>query len=110
MNRPALTDLCLRRRADDTVYRFVPAGPAYGYPAYRRSDDIALWCRRLPDFGWAICTEADYVLARPFSDPGWGELPPEGMWVSAKGDRAYVYDLIVSGDDTGARRARFGES
>lgn len=96
MSHPVSTDLWLRRRADDTVYRFVPAGAAHGFSAYRRADDGALWCRRLPDYGWSICTDAGQVLGRPFADPGWGERPPEGMWVSGKGDRAYVYDLTMA--------------
>jgi hypothetical protein len=95
MNHQALTVLCFQRRADEATYRFVAAGTAHGYPAYRRIDGVAPWCRRLPDFGWPICTDAGQVLARPFAGAGWDELPPEGMWVSAKGERAYVDDLTM---------------
>lgn len=105
MNRQALADLCFRRRADEETYRFVPAGSAHGYRAYRRIDDVGLWCRRLPDFGWSICTDAGQVLARPFARAGWDELPPEGMWVSAKGERAYVYDLTMPAMRTVAHHA-----
>lgn len=105
MNRRASTDLCFARRADGTTYRFVPAGTAHGYPAYRRIDDAALWCRRLPDFGWSVCTDAGQVLARPFAGAGWEELPPEGRWVSAKDERAYVYDLTMPAIRTVARNA-----
>lgn len=105
MNRQALTDLCFQRRTDETTYRFVPTGTAHGYPAYRRIDDVALWCRRLPDFGWSICTDAGRVLARPFASAGWGDLPPEGMWVSAKGVRAYVYDLSTPATRTSVHDA-----
>ena len=59
------------------------------------TDDADVWCRRLPDFGWSVCTDSGAVLARPFADAGQGEVPPEGMWVSAKDDRAYVYDLTM---------------
>jgi hypothetical protein len=66
---------------------------AYGFPSYRRVD-LELWCRRLPNFGWAVCASSGEVSRRPFDDPGDGDLPPEGIWVSRKGDRSYVYELI----------------
>jgi hypothetical protein len=98
----ATVDLRFERRVDGTAYRFRPAGTTDGYPAYRRDDDADVWCRRLPGFGWSVCTDAGAVLARPFADAGQGEIPPHGMWVSAKDDRAYVYDLTVAAA-TGSR-------
>lgn len=83
------------RRADGLTYEFIRCGEAYGYPSYRRVDS-PLWCRRLPDYGWSVCTESEDVLARPFADPGRAPFPPTGMWVSAKAAKAYVYDLIHS--------------
>jgi len=38
-----------------------------------------------------VCNEARAVSSRPFGDAGHGDLPPEGMWASAKGDRSYVW-------------------
>jgi hypothetical protein len=90
-----LMELQFQRRVDGATHHFTRAGTAYGYPAYRRTDDPSLWCRRLPDFGWSVCTDPGHVLARSFAEPGRGQLPPEGMWVSGKGDRAYVYDLTM---------------
>lgn len=81
------------RRVDGVVYEFVRDGDAHGFPSYRRADS-EVWCRRLPEFGWSACTPDDRVTSRPFDEPGQGDLPPEGMWVSGKGDRAYVYDLV----------------
>ncbi|WP_328712633.1 hypothetical protein [Nocardia salmonicida] len=79
------------RRVDGLTYEFVREGDAYGFPSYRRVD---LWCRRLPDFGWVVCNAADEVSSRPFDEPGQGEFPPEGVWVSRKGAQSYVYDLV----------------
>jgi len=89
-----VVDLRFERRVDGMTYHFRPAGTADGYPAYRR-DGADVWCRRVPGFGWSVCTDVGAVLARPFVDAGQGEMPPHGMWVSGKDDRAYVYDLTM---------------
>lgn len=88
-----MPDLLFVRRTDGLTYQFARDGDADGVPSYKRVD-LDLWCRRLPDFGWVVSTAAGYVHSRPFDDPGRGDLPPEGVWVSRKGDRSYVYDLI----------------
>lgn len=88
------------RRVDGLTYEFSHDGHVHGAASYRRVD-LAIWCRRLPDFGWVVCNEAGAVSSRPFGDAGHGRLPPEGMWVSAKGDRSYVYDLVWSAAQTG---------
>ena len=61
------------RRVDGLTYDFVRDGDAYGFPSYRRVD-LDLWCRRLPNFGWAVCTGSGEVSSRPFDDPGDGDL------------------------------------
>ena len=81
------------RCLDGLTYEFVRDGDAYGFPSYRRVD-LDLWCRRLPDFGWAVCSSSGKVSSRPFDDAGLGDFPPEGTWVSRKDDRSYVYELI----------------
>ncbi|MFE3254972.1 hypothetical protein ACFXPS_09230 [Nocardia sp. NPDC059091] len=81
------------RRVDGLTYEFVRDGDAHGFPSYKRVD-LDIWCRRLPDFGWVVCTAEAAVSSRPFDDAGRGDLPPEGVWVSFKGDRSYVYDLV----------------
>lgn len=81
------------RRTDGLTYVFARDGDAHGFPSYRRVD-LNLWCRRLPGFGWVVCSDSGEVFSRPFDDDGNGELPPEGVWVSRKGDRSYVYELI----------------
>ncbi|WP_433593708.1 hypothetical protein [Nocardia sp. CA-145437] len=81
------------RRVDGLTYEFVRDGDAYGYPSYKRVD-LDIRCLRLPDFGWAVCTSDGAVSSRPFDDAGRGAFPPEGVWVSFKGDRSFVYDLV----------------
>lgn len=88
-----MPDMRFVRRVDGMTYEFARDGDAHGVPSYKRVD-LELWCRRLPDFGWAVCTESGEVFSRPFDDAGRGDLPPEGVWVSRKADRSYVYDLI----------------
>lgn len=63
-----------------------------GGPCYRRVDS-ELCCCRLPEFGWCVVDSTGVVTSRPFDDPGLGELPPEGVWVSRKGAKSYVYDM-----------------
>lgn len=89
------------RRGDGLTYEFLNDGVAHGYPSFKRVGR-ALWCRRLPGFGWSVCGPAGEVFSRPFDDPGQGELPPEGAWASRKGDRSYVYDLVRADARTGA--------
>ncbi|MDR3663047.1 MAG: hypothetical protein P4L86_22115 [Mycobacterium sp.] len=81
------------RRVDGLAYEFTRDGEAHGFPSYKRVD-LDIWCRRLPDFGWVVCDAADDVSSRPFDEAGQGEFPPEGVWVSRKDDRSYVYDLV----------------
>ncbi|WP_063821175.1 hypothetical protein [Nocardia araoensis] len=88
-----MSDVRFVRRVDGLTYEFARDGEAHGFPAYKRVD-LDIWCRRLPEFGWVVCSESGEVSSRPFDDAGRGDLPPEGVWVSRKGDRSYVYDLI----------------
>ena len=83
------------RRVDGLTYQFEPeAHDAFDHPSFRRVD-ADLFCRRMPDFGWCVVDSAGTVSSRPFDDAGIGTAPPEGAWVSRKGDVCYVYDLIV---------------
>lgn len=92
--RPAAFEL--RRALDGLVYRFDLARDSRGRPGYRRADSD-LWIRRHPRLGWiAGSPEADEVFGRPWDVPpeDQGEAPPEGIWVSRKGDKSYVYALV----------------
>ncbi|CAM5729096.1 hypothetical protein MAUB1S_02233 [Mycolicibacterium aubagnense] len=81
------------RRDDGLTYEFAEDGVAHGFPSFKRVD-LDVWCRRLPHFGWVVCTESGAVSSRPFDHAGFGYLPPAGAWVSRKDDRSYVYDLV----------------
>jgi hypothetical protein len=87
-----MNDLRFVRHIDGLTYEFVREDDADNRHCYRRVD-LDIWCRKLPGFGWAVCDSAGTVLSRPFDDAGLGDEPPEGVWVSRKGDRSYVYDL-----------------
>lgn len=80
---------------DGETHDFAQVGSAHGCPTYQRVDDVSLWCRNLLGFGWSVCTDSGQVLGRPFENPGQGALPPEGLWVSARGERAYLYDMTT---------------
>ena len=81
------------RRADGLTYEFhLDAETRDGGRSYTRVD-LDLFCRRMPEFGWCVVDLAGTVFSRPFDDAGHGEYPPEGAWVSRKGDASYVYDL-----------------
>jgi hypothetical protein len=81
------------RRIDGLTYAFARSGRSGGRPAYRRVD-LEVWCRSLPEFGWCTVAADGTVTGRPFDAVGSDELPPAGTWVSRKGDRSYVYDLV----------------
>jgi hypothetical protein len=81
------------RRVDGLTDEFVRDGQAHGSPSLKRVD-LDVWCRRLPDFGWVVCNQAGAASSRPFGDAGHGDLRPEGVWVSFKGDVSYGYELV----------------
>jgi hypothetical protein len=87
--------LAFRRRIDGICYRFAPAGARSGHPVWKR-DDLDLWLIRHADEGWVVVDATGTVLSRPWNvlPSSQMDLPPEGEWVSKKGDRSYVYDLV----------------
>jgi hypothetical protein len=86
----------LRRRADDLIYVFRRFTDPDGGVAYKR-DDADVWFRWRPGFGWGAWDEATGDLTgRPWDVPfdrQNPDFPPEGLWVSQKGVKAYAYDL-----------------
>ena len=86
----------LRRQSDDLVYRFERMKDAEGRVGFKRTDGD-FWIIRHEHLGWiAGDWESDEVFGRP-----WDQLleqsvtaPPEGIWVSRKGAKSYVYDLV----------------
>ena len=86
----------LRRQIDDLVYRFERATDPAGRSGFKRTDG---------DY-WIIWHEELRWIAGSWDDEGvfgrpWDQLidqteasPPEGVWVSRKGSKSYVYDLV----------------
>lgn len=82
----------LRRQSDGQVYRF-ERQPEGGYK--RRDKD--LWIVRRPDWGWISADpETGAITGRPWNvlPADQGDHPPEGDWVSRKGEKSYVYALV----------------
>ena len=100
MNRSADTDrerFELRRRSDATVHRFARAERHDGTLGYRR-EDADVWIVRDDRFGWVmeLGERGEAVAGIPWGVPpaDQGRHPPEGDWVSRKGDRSYVHSLV----------------
>lgn len=82
----------LRRQTDGLVHRF----DRQLCGRYRRQDG-PYWIVRHPVYGWVAQNEgSDEVFGRHWTVPpeDQGGAPPEGVWVSRKGAKAYVYDLV----------------
>ena len=87
----------LRRQIDDLVYRFHRDKMPDGRPGYRR-EDKDLWILWTEDRGWiSVLPDSGALSGRPWEvAPAEqnAESPPEGIWVSRKGEKSYVYDLV----------------
>ncbi|MEM8632386.1 MAG: hypothetical protein AAGF74_14210 [Pseudomonadota bacterium] len=82
----------LRRQTDGLVYRFdrQPDG------SFKRQDGD-FFILRHPRHGWiAGDVGSDEIFGRPWSvlPSDQGDAPPEGIWVSRKDAKSYVYDLV----------------
>jgi hypothetical protein len=89
--------LAFRRRSDGLTYHYHPCEPIHGRPAWQR-DDLDLWVIYRAEDGWIGVNAAGQITAVPWGLPisRQGDLPPTGEWVSKKGDKSYVYDLVFS--------------
>lgn len=84
----------LQRQSDDLVYEFDRAKLPNGETGYKRRDQD-LWITYKHDLGWVADGEAEQELY----GRAWNVLPenqetdhpPEGIWVSRKGVKSYVY-------------------
>jgi hypothetical protein len=92
----------LRRRIDTLVYRFdlKPRTNIDGFLGYVRSDRSDLWMIRCPRRGWITVdpTDSNIVTGRPWNaiyiHEQLMDRPPQGVWISHKGDKSYAYDLV----------------
>ncbi|MEO9903018.1 hypothetical protein [Nisaea sp.] len=86
----------LIRLSDDLVYQFDFQEKSDGVFGYKRRDQD-LWITHQVDLGWvAFDQESNAILGKPWETlPGDQSLshPPEGIWVSRKGSKSYVYEL-----------------
>jgi hypothetical protein len=88
----------LRRKSDDLVYRFERKVDAQGRAGYQRSDRD-LWIVRSVEWGWiSTDPETGVITGRSWeTHPSQqDDHPPTGIWVSRKGDKSYVYDLVYT--------------
>ncbi len=87
----------LRRQVDGLVYRFHRDTTTDGTPGYRR-EDRDLWILWTKDRGWvSLMPETGALSGLPWEvtrEEQNQEAPPEGIWVSRKGEKSYVYDLV----------------
>ena len=90
----------LRRRIDGLVYEFDRIQRHDGTVGYKRRDKD-LWVNWHGELGWVAWDgESEYIGGK-----SWYTLPanqsnylPEGIWVSLKNEKSYVYDLIYPDD------------
>ena len=85
----------LKRRSDDLVYTFHRKELPDGKIGYQR-EDADLWISFQPGFGWGAWDDKT-LLGRPWNLSFQAQdvdYPPEGEWVSKKGAKSYVYDLV----------------
>jgi len=94
-NSTKLPSFEFRRRNDTTVYRYHPCESMNGFPAWKR-ENIELYVTKLDGFGW-VCvdkTNTIHAIAWGISVNQISALPTAGEWVSKKGDKSYVYDVV----------------
>jgi hypothetical protein len=87
----------LRRLSDDLVYQFDRLQYTDGQIGYKRRDQD-LWILFKHELGWVAWDEdTQTVSGRPWNvlpKDQQDDHPPEGEWVSKKGVKSYVYELI----------------
>ncbi len=97
MARGCVDHFELRRQSDDLVYRFERAARPDGLPGYLRQDEPhwIVWKQPIGWVAWDDPTQS--VMGRPWdvspADQS-PEGPPEGIWLSRKGPKSYVYALV----------------
>jgi len=86
----------LRRRIDDLIYQFDRKKHPNGLTGYKRRDRD-LWVLHHKDYGWVAWDgESNVIGGRPWYVLAQEQVdyPPEGVWVSMKEKKSYVYDLV----------------
>lgn len=83
------------RCIDSVVYYFERCKDRNSYPSWKRVD-MDIWLTYIPRKGWCTVDSNNNVNGKPwdFEVTEQGTLPPECVWVSKKGNKSYVYDLV----------------
>ncbi|KYC37391.1 hypothetical protein WA1_48185 [Scytonema hofmannii PCC 7110] len=88
----------LRRLLDDVVYRYSSCEPFQGQLAWKR-EDLDIWVTLVNGRGW-VCVDAELeIVGIPWEvtvEQQESSVPPAGIWVSRKGDKSYVYELVYT--------------
>ncbi|KRB01170.1 hypothetical protein ASD83_06500 [Devosia sp. Root685] len=91
------TQFELRRKSDELVYSFAKKDRPDGLQGFQRTDRD-LWIIFKERLGWvAWDDENQTVTGRPWNilpEDQSTDLPPQGEWVSLKGTKSYVYELV----------------
>lgn len=77
------------------IYRYSTEDTVEGYSRFKR-EDSDVWIIRHSRYGWIVTDESfEVVLGIPWASSisEQSDVPPEGEWVSKKGDKSYVYEL-----------------
>jgi len=86
----------LCRLSDGLTYQFDRQERSVGVFAYKRRDQD-LWITYQGGLGWVAFDDATKAVhGRPWDTPPDEQNvshPPEGIWVSRKGPKSYVYEL-----------------
>lgn len=88
----------LRRRIDGLVYIFEHRIRDDGRSGFKRADGD-YWIVQQPVFGWVAWDfDSETVMGRPWDvlPVDQENVPPEGVWVSRKARKSYVYDLVYT--------------
>ena len=82
------------RHVDRLTYRFHRDVTLQQRPAYKR-EDAELWCSWIPGYGWGVHDADGAVVGRPLIPADDDQRPPPGVWLSWKGEKSYLYDLVL---------------
>lgn len=87
-----------QREIDGLTYSFTRDGERNGKPRWRRAD-LNLELHWTDNWGWVVADETGNLLSLSWEKEkgSQGDTPPDGVWVSRKGSKSYVYSLRYVG-------------
>lgn len=92
----------LRSLTEGRIYTFsLWNGPPFKSPIFARTDNCNIKVVFDDDFGWIVrnLNNPSELLGRPWDTPFAQQdsrYPPEGIWVSRKGPKSYVYEMKLN--------------